>query len=64
MKCQFNVFIFQFHRMSVKISKIPFNFFFFLRKIKKNCKDLGVGQDLTEFVKISMLEFLKIYIYI
>jgi hypothetical protein len=50
--------------MSVKISKIPFNFFFFLRKIKKNCKDLGVGQDLTEFVKISMLEFLKIYIYI
>jgi hypothetical protein len=39
-------------------------FFFFLRKIKKNCKDLGVGQDLTEFVKISMLEFLKIYIYI
>jgi hypothetical protein len=38
------------------ISKIPLYFF---RK-KKNCKDLGVGQDLTEFAKIPVPEYLRI----
>jgi len=35
---------------------------------KKNCKDLGISQDLLEFVKILALESLKfcvcVYIYI
>jgi hypothetical protein len=38
------------------------SFFFLAKKEKKNCKDLGVGQDLTEFAKLPMLESLR-YIY-
>jgi len=37
---------------------MPLNFF----KGKKNCKDLGVGKNLTEFAKIPMPETLKIFI--
>jgi hypothetical protein len=49
--------------MGFKISKIPI--IFRKKKIKnKNCKDLGVGQDLTEFEKILTPKSLKLYIYI
>jgi hypothetical protein len=41
-----------------KFSKYPFIFG------KKNCKNLGVGQNLIELAKILMLESLNIYIYI
>jgi hypothetical protein len=41
----------------INIPKIPIFFFFFLRK--KNCNDLGVDQNLTEFLKILMLESFK-----
>jgi hypothetical protein len=46
---------------AIKIFNIPLFFFFFF--MKKNCKDLGVGHNLTEFAKILMPESLKkIYI--
>lgn len=37
---------------------MPLNSF----KEKKNCKDLGVGKNLTEFAKIPMPESLKNFI--
>jgi hypothetical protein len=39
------------------VSKFPKYISFFWKK-KKNCKDLGVGQDLTKFTKIPTLESL------
>jgi hypothetical protein len=37
---------------------------FFNEKNKnKNCKDLGIGQDLTEFAKIFTLESLRFFFY-
>jgi hypothetical protein len=45
----------------MKIFKIPI--FFFLKKEKeKNCKDLGVSPNLTEFAKILIPESLEILI--
>jgi cadmium resistance protein CadD (predicted permease) len=42
----------------VKIVKILL-IFFRKKKKEKNCKNLGIGQNLTEFVKILMHESLK-----
>jgi hypothetical protein len=52
--------------MSVKVSKIPLIFFKGKKNEEKKCKNLDVGQDLTEFIKILMPESLKkkLYIYI
>lgn len=46
----------------VKIHKIPI-IFFRQKKKKENCKNLGVGQDLTKFVKIPMLESLRFFYF-
>jgi hypothetical protein len=46
----------------VKIFKILI--FLGKKKKKKNCKDLGVGQDLIEFARIPTHEFLKNYFII
>jgi hypothetical protein len=48
--------------MGIKIPKISIPFRG--KKKEKNCKDLGVGYDLTEFAKIHMPESLNIYIYL
>jgi hypothetical protein len=42
----------------VKISKISI-FFLGKKNIKKNCSDLGVGQNLSELAKIFMPDSLK-----
>jgi hypothetical protein len=47
----------------IKISKIPL-IYFLEEKKDKNYKDLGVGQNLTEFAKIHMLKSLKKFITI
>jgi hypothetical protein len=48
------------YRTDVKIFKILilYLFIFFKKKTEKNCNDGGVGQDLTEFAKISSHECL------
>jgi hypothetical protein len=48
--------------MCVKILKILLYLFLGKEKKEKNYKDLDFSNDLKEFTKISMLEFLNIYI--
>jgi hypothetical protein len=61
------IFFFNFnHRLEFSVISYQnfqntFLFFFllFLGRKRKNCDDLSIGKNLTEFVKISMLESLK-----
>jgi hypothetical protein len=46
-------------RRDIKILKLQFLIFREKEKKKKKCKDLGVDQNLKEFSKIPMSEYLK-----